>query len=254
MRLALLALILSLCAIPAQATIRGSACQATTSTSTATVNWPTGTIAGDEAIIFGGSAFNTSLPSGWTDSPATGSAYFVTGSVWDGTAFWRTLNSGDISTGHVDISIAGTFDVTFCIVTFAGSPTIREVDCGSNVPPFSSDPACRTGPQFSSPQGVTTLSGVVPSDILLLFGSARTSGSGGTRTVAFGMGHVLQFADSGTNAYAQLGYDCLASGVTTDVFTYGAAGINLNQVILVVEGAGASAPCPVNSRHKATVY
>ena len=243
--------LLALCALPAAAQIRGSGCQAS-STASPVVSWPAGTASGDLAVIFGSSAYNPSLPSGWTHTAADSSSYFFTGQVWDGAAFWRVLNAGDISTGSVTISIANTYDTTWCITTFVGNPgSVREVDCGTG----SATPACYSDDNIGpNPITVSTSSSVASSDILMLFGSARTSGHVAGRTLTFATGTAIANADS-TNSYAVMGYACNASGATDEAFTWGAAASYFNVVVLVVEGAGGSAPCPVNARqHRAGVY
>lgn len=95
-------------------TVRGSNIQAS-SAATYNVNFPSGTIAGDLAVLFIGSAFPISaVPSGWTQIDAEGTAN------WLGATLIKRLTSGDITTGHVTVNMTGTFASTLAIVTFAG--------------------------------------------------------------------------------------------------------------------------------------
>jgi hypothetical protein len=109
-----------------QPVIRGSGLVASGSASSLTVTLPSGTQAGDFAVIFFAGDFTPSLPSGWT-SIATDS----TGTGLTALAASKTLTSGDISTGSVTVSMGGTQDCTLAIVTFIGATGgVREFEQG----------------------------------------------------------------------------------------------------------------------------
>ena len=105
-----------------QPSIRGSGIQSS-SASNFTVSWPSGTAAGDFAIIFGLHGFNIITPPGWTTlANITGSSNV------SGAAFSKVLTSGDITTGSVTVSAGGSFNGVFAIVTFVGSTTAVSVN------------------------------------------------------------------------------------------------------------------------------
>lgn len=95
-------------------TIRGSGIQSA-NTSSFTVTWPTGSVAGDLAIICGGSGWSFNNPSGWVllDNRAGSNA---NGAMWA-----KVLTSGDISTGSVVITSVNSYFGCVGIVTFQGA-------------------------------------------------------------------------------------------------------------------------------------
>lgn len=95
-------------------TIRGSNIQSSNN-STFTVSWPTGTIAGDLAVIFGGSGWSFNNPSGWflLDNRAGANA---NGAMWA-----KVLTSGDISTGSVTITSVNAYFGCIACLTFQGA-------------------------------------------------------------------------------------------------------------------------------------
>lgn len=95
-------------------TVRGSGIQ-TVGTSTMTVAWPSGTLAGDLAIIFTGSDFFPTIPSGWTVLDAN------TGPNWEGVTIAKVLTSGDITAGAVVVTFGGTGGAVGSIITFDGA-------------------------------------------------------------------------------------------------------------------------------------
>lgn len=193
--------------------IRGSGIQASSAT-TYTVNWPTGTIAGDVALIFVGGGFGiASTPTGWTllDNQQ--------GSNWNGAVLGKVLASGDISTGHVVITNAGSFDSVVAIITFHGST--------SGIFGLLSQ---RNG----SGSSVISLSGAAFSAgaMGVYFGSNRAAS---TNTVS--QGTNLQQANDGSAASG-----CLYAGaptapfVSTAAFNYSSAGSGNYQVQILVAG------------------
>lgn len=95
------------------ATIRGSIIQSANS-STFTVTWPVGTLAGDLAIIYAGHGFSLLNPAGWIiiDNQAGSNA---NGAIWA-----KVLTAGDISTGSVVVSSSSAYFGCIACVTFQG--------------------------------------------------------------------------------------------------------------------------------------
>lgn len=223
---------LAFCAVQsvhAQASIRGNAVQAS-STSSVTVTWPTGTVSGDLAVIMMNTAYNVTTPTGWT------AQYTTTTNAWNSNVYSKVLNSTDITNGHVVISVAGTFDVFVSIVSFVGNPgAIREVDAFS-------------GSAGVNPTTQSTSSSITNTDLALYQGSIRRSG--GIRTVTASLGTTLQFLDDGAGAYGRLSVQAsLPNGsAVTQSWTYPAGQEDYNSgIIVIVEGAGTPA---LLSRHK----
>lgn len=94
-------------------TIRGSGIQSS-SASSYTVSWPTGTVAGDFALIFIGHGWNAITPAGWTQ------LNILTGSNWNGACFGRVLSNADITAGSVTLTTGGVFNGVIAIITFQG--------------------------------------------------------------------------------------------------------------------------------------
>src|ERR1035437_8747373 len=107
--------------------IRGSGIQSG-SMGSVVVSFPAGSVAGDLALVFGSAAYTSYVPSGWTAPLSTVSA----GSTWRSIFFYKILNSSDIATGSVTVSIGGTYDVVFGIATFVGNPGPVRVASQSN--------------------------------------------------------------------------------------------------------------------------
>lgn len=201
---------------PAAPSIRGTGIQAS-SASSYTVNWPTGTVAGDLAIIFTGGGFGiSSVPSGWTTLD------MITGaSNWNGSVFCKVLTSGDISTGHVVVSYSGTFDAVTAIITIQGTPV-----------GFRTFKSQQNGSGSSS---VTLRSDVTPltTDLAIYFGSNRAAS---TDTVS--LGTQRQQANDGSAASGCLYTDTPAAiGGVAPVFSYSSAGSGNYQAIVVLRGS-----------------
>jgi hypothetical protein len=195
--------------------IRGSGIQAS-SNSSYTVNWPTGTAAGDLAVIAGGHGFGLNNPTGWTVLDNS------TGSNWNGAAWSRALTAADITTGHVTITTAGSFDGALAIITFVGSPGgIRATV------------AQRNGAGASSIT-LNTDGSPLTTDVMVYFGSNRAAS---TDTVS--LGSNLQQANDGSAASACLfaGSPAAIGGVSP-VFSYSAAGSGNYQAAIAVKAIG----------------
>src|SRR4051812_9767453 len=94
------------------AAIRGSAIQSA-SNSTFDVNFPAGAQTGDLTALFVGAAYFVDTPAGWTSFGSGGPPI-----TWNGNSFYRVLDASDIATGHVTVTLAGTFQTVIGILSF----------------------------------------------------------------------------------------------------------------------------------------
>jgi hypothetical protein len=201
---------------PAAPAVRGTGIQAS-SASSYTVSWPSGTVAGDTAIIFAAGGWYPSTPSGWTliaNSP---------GSYWQGAVFAKILTSSDITAGSVTVSFSGTYDSVVSIVTYQGGATVwaaTSVQSGSGA----------TSASISSPTGV------VSTDSLLYFGSNRAAS---TNTVSIGT--LQRQANDGSNGSGCLYTDARSSGSvysgTFPNFLFSSAGSGYFLAVVAVRGS-----------------
>lgn len=202
--------------------IRGSAIQAPGSVSSVTVTWPSGTVAGDLAVITisgGFAASGTQFTSaGWTQGCN------LSASGWSTGVFYKVLTSGDITTGSFTYGPGGTFNIATAVATFVGGTAgVRSIDC---LAPGASSAATET--QTST--GVMQLS-----DIALVFGSIRTA-SGGS-TVWANRGQLLATATdtaiaSGSLYASTISYP--AGNISPSCsFSAGAGTANICDVVLV---------------------
>jgi hypothetical protein len=97
-------------------TIRNTGIQAG-SASSYVVTWPSGTVANDIAVIVAGHGAAISTPTGWTLINS------MTGTIWNGAAFWKTLTSADITAGSVTVSAASATNGVVSIATVVGGFT-----------------------------------------------------------------------------------------------------------------------------------
>jgi hypothetical protein len=103
------------------APLRGAAAVEYASASSFVVSFPAGSQVGDMALMQVCAAYDITAPSGWTQ------LYLLNGTVWNVYIGWRILTSGDISTGHVTVNAAGTYNGSSNIVVFDGATVIREI-------------------------------------------------------------------------------------------------------------------------------
>jgi hypothetical protein len=193
--------------------LRGTAIQAANATNF-TVTWPTGTISGDLAIIYIGHALavNT-LGGGWAE------LFNQSGSNWGGAIFSKILSPAEITAGSVVVSASGGFNGVVAIATFIGNTAgIRETVASRNGTGAASVP-------------LSTSSGIVTTDILLMFGSNRASS---VDTISVGV--QQQVADDGTASGALYFLSPASAGVNNVNFLYATAGAGNMQGIVVVKG------------------
>lgn len=102
------------------ATVRGSGIQASSATSY-TVAWPSGTVAGDLALIFYGHGYQIgAIPTGWILLDEQN------GANWNGALIFRVLDASDISAGSVTVSASqGPYDGCLAILTLVGIPNTQ---------------------------------------------------------------------------------------------------------------------------------
>jgi hypothetical protein len=123
-------------------TIRGSSITSSSAASY-TVSFPGGSAAGDLAVLMFGGGFGADAPSGWTAMDEQ------EGSNFNGLVCQKTLSAGDISTGSVVLTPAGTFNSVVAIIVFASGATITQVKgyrdgTGGSVTCLTSDSGTKT--------------------------------------------------------------------------------------------------------------
>lgn len=153
------------------------------SASSYTINWPTGTIAGDVVVVFGGHGFGINIPTGWTSLDKQDGGNF------NGATFARVMTSGDITTGSVTITTAGGYNGVFSLVTITGSTMT-----GLRSPFF----AVRSGAGVSSVSLSNTV--VLSTDLVLAFISNR-----GNSTNTFSAGITSLQTVSASEASGNIG-------------------------------------------------
>ena len=183
------------------------------SSSNYTLPLPSGTLAGDLALVFGGQGWSFANPSGWTvlDNSA--------GAWWNGACWSKILDSGDISAGSVTVSALGSFDGATGIITFVGATGgVRET-----IVDRSSD--------NSTTVALTTGSDVVASDTAVYWGSGRLAAP-----VSVNRGTMSAQTNDGASAsgciYTE---EMTAAGAVTASFSYGGAPSGHYEVVIVVK-------------------
>ena len=204
----------------AAAVIRGSNSQTSTTTSL-TIALPSGTQAGDFALLFVSNGHPPSVPSGWTV------LYSESVIIQEGYAASKTLTSGDISAGSVTVS-SGAFNMIAQIVTFVG-PTggVRETDA-----------ATVAGGVVSQSQ--TTSGAVLSTDTGIFFSTSRTNSGG---SISINPGTVLQSTSVSGTSFSVLASQAMAAGASTVNFSYVTTAAAF-QVVVIVQGAPTGRPNP----------
>lgn len=195
-------------------TIRGTSSQ-TANTTTITIAWPSGTVAGDAVFIFVSAQNTITSPSGWTVVFNSGAASF-----WqDGAVFERVMTSGDISAGSVVITTAGTGGIVAAIVAYVGALV------GIQENPNNWNNAT------TAAVDTTTSGSVGSSDQALIWGSARTSTS---PTCSIGV--LAQAVNNGSSAGGALYTYSPPGGSFTATFSYsGYSPSGYFQIIVIVK-------------------
>jgi hypothetical protein len=201
------------------AAIRGSGIASAQAT-TITISFPTGTLAGDLAILYCANTGNnlSGVPSGWTTVAATGGGTYV------GFVASKILTSGDISTGSVTVDVSGPIfspasNACAQIVTFVG-PTGGVRECTVAVDTTSGGPH-------------STSSAVLSSDVGIFFASGGTISGSPSLTISPGTS-LQSVLDA--NAVGQLSSETMPGGVTTVTYTYGSgvgSGLTVNSFVII---------------------
>jgi hypothetical protein len=199
--------------------IRGTGIQAS-SASSWNVPWPAGTLSGDLAIVWAESGYNLSTPSGWTALDTT----YATGGACNVGVWYRVLNSTDISTGHVTVSAAGSYDGAQVILTMVGNP-------GS--PTNLASSANQTSGTSSR---TVSASGAAASDLLIYVGLNRPGGSGSTNTAS--RGTLQQQLISAPNVGGCLYTETGVSGSVSVTFSFSSFTSGDYGIIVDLPGAG----------------
>lgn len=162
------------------------------STNNITISLPTGSLAGDLAVLFVSAGAGVTNPSGWTIQ------YQNSAGLWTILATTKVLSSGDISAGNVTINCpAGSFDMAAAMVTFVGAGGgVRETEGSGGTTATLTN---------------TTTGAVLSSDTAVYFSSIRV-GSGSLAIVpASGSATVLQ-SGSTANAASLLADQAMPGG------------------------------------------
>lgn len=190
---------------------RASSIQYANNTSTSVFPFPTGSVSGDTCVVFAGNGWNVNTPSGWT------SLDNLVGTNVNGAVFYKTLTSGDITTGSVTITYAGTYYGIVAGFTLIGAPTSFRT------------PATQRNSTGATSHTLTTDTTPVSYDIAIYFGMARVATS---PTVS--VGAQLQQSNN-ANASGVLAWRKLtASGADSATFSYPSAGSGDYQAIVIV--------------------
>ena len=189
--------------------IRGTGQQAS-SASSYVVPWPSGTIAGDFAVIYCGHAWPANLPSGWMENDNQA------GSNWNGAVFSKRLSTTDITAGSVTVTFSGGFNGTLAILTTIGDASVKKTDAIRN---------------SSGSSSVTVSSSVAAAttDLLSYFGSNRAAS---TNTVS--RGALQRQVNDGSNASGCLYTETGVSGTVSPNFLYSTPGSGNYQAIVLL--------------------
>jgi hypothetical protein len=197
--------------------VRGTGIQ-TGSLSSYKVYWPSGTLAGDLAIVFVSSAYTITNPSGWTVvNTWAANDYF-------NAAYSKVLTSTDISTGYVTIATGGTADSVLGIITFQGATNFS-----ANFASAYATNQSTAAPQTLSTTGTgTPAAGNVPIYWSGAYGAVNFTNTRGT---------TLQTINDASDGSGLLGGETLTmAGQVTNTFSWSPdSSIRLGVAILVVQ-------------------
>jgi hypothetical protein len=193
--------------------LRGTGIQAS-SAGSYDVSWPSGTVAGDTAVVCGGHAWAVNTPTGWTTINS------LAGSNFNGACFYKSLVASDISAGKVTVTTSGSFDGVVGIVVFQGMINIKTSIAQRN----------GTG---SASINLSTDSSPRTTDTVIYFASNRASS---TDTVTLG---TQQQTVSIANVFGAIFTGSPASdGVLNPTFNYSSAGSGNYQIAIVATSSG----------------
>lgn len=166
----------------------------------AIVPLPSGAIAGDLAVLFGGTGWSVNNPSGW------GVLYNDSTGIVSAGAFWKILDAADITAGSVTLSFTNSFDSGACLVV------IEDGTFDAAAPIFDSGGDKDT----SSPITPTTSVGG-GNDLIITAAYERMGG-----VIGYDIGTVIEGYNSGSRSEIMLS-DQTGSGTYTVTFTPGSS-------------------------------
>jgi hypothetical protein len=175
--------------------------------------WPTGSVAGDRAVIIAGHGWNVSGPSpgGWTQLD------LQSGTNWNGAAYTKLLSSTDISNGFVRMFFGGSYAGAVGGVVFVGATGgIR------------TDNASRNG-SGSTSRTVTTDSTPQAGDYAIAFGSARINA-----VASCNLASQLDAKQQNNGSFVLNGGVLASGGAQSSTFSYGGGSIGDYQAIAVI--------------------
>lgn len=193
-------------------TIRESTAQTPATAASITIPWPTGTIAGDLAVLFVAAGYGPSaVPTGWTSLYEQTTATNINGLV-----AWKTLTSGDITAGSVTVNLLGSSPAGAQIITLVRAPAVLECDGDQQVSVLT--------------DSIST-SGAVPAGALALyFGAGRADGLSPHVTV--NRGTLLNSeadADFSTCMYSEV----MPGGVITAIFDFSPSCSAFDAIVII---------------------
>ena len=175
-----------------------------------TVNWPSGTAAGDLVVIFGGHGYTVNVPSGWTTLGQ------LSGSNFNGAYFSKILSPADITAGSVTVTTGGSYYGVLSAITVVNG-SYSAIGAHTDI---------RNG-GGSSTVSISTDSSPIAGDMLLAFGSNRGNSAD---TASFGL---AQQTVSATEASGVLtGGKVTSAGVQSVTLNYASAGSGNYQALL----------------------
>jgi len=186
----------------------------TGSANSVNIPFPGTAVAGDTAFIFLGAGYAVNNVSGWSIISN------LVGSNFNGAAFYKELTSGDISTGSVTVTFAGSYNFVWAIAVCVGSAT------------ESTAAASRNG-DGSATITLAASTATKTTDLVLLFGSNR-----GVDNITIDHGTSLEQLSATEASGALSSYTPTVDGTFDAVFTYPTPGSGNYQAIVSVADGG----------------
>jgi hypothetical protein len=200
-------------------TLRGTDIVDVNNANNVTVPFPTGTIAGDLAIVAANHAWNINTPAGWT------SLSNLAGSNTNGGCFYKYLDAADITAGSINFSFGGTYYGVAAIATYdsAGIQSITLVHDERTSGGLANAPFTATG-------GETYYS-------YFIYGGTRDNG-----LVTFDIAAVAETFNNSDRSAALGIYTPTTGGAIAEVINWAASGGGTYGVSVVIKGTPGSVP------------
>ena len=162
---------------------------------------PTGTAAGDFAILFADAAYNITATSGWT------TIRLYNGGTWNVYIADKAIDSGDVSAGFATVSAGGNFDMTGVMITFVGATGgIREFQ---DVTPGA----------YTNPQTLSTTSAPLTSDEGVFFTTQRGSCAVDITPAVGSLNPTYTQTVTSSNSHTKFGVQQMLGGVQTTSYS-----------------------------------